>query len=63
MKVRKTDGSAGNQLVVPYTLDCNDMRFALPQGYSYADPFFQYLKEHVRRPVCRRRPAATTRPR
>jgi allantoinase len=30
---------------VPYTLDCNDMRFALPQGYSYADPFFQYLKD------------------
>jgi hypothetical protein len=27
------------QLIVPYTLDCNDMRFALPQGYSHADPF------------------------
>jgi hypothetical protein len=33
------------QLIVPYTLDCNDMRFALPQGYSHADPFFQYLKD------------------
>src|SRR5256885_4268759 len=31
--------------IVPYTLDCNDMRFALPQGYSHADPFFQYLKD------------------
>ena len=45
MKVKKTDGSNGHQLIVPYTLDCNDMRFALPQGYSYADPFFQYLKD------------------
>ncbi len=45
MKVRKTDGSDANQLIVPYTLDCNDMRFSLPQGYSHADPFFQYLKD------------------
>jgi hypothetical protein len=45
MQVRKTDGSVVPQLIVPYTLDCNDMRFALPQGYSHADPFFQYLKD------------------
>ncbi|MGP1692670.1 MAG: allantoinase PuuE [Giesbergeria sp.] len=45
MKVRKTDGSVAPQLIVPYTLDCNDMRFALPQGYSHADPFFQYLRD------------------
>lgn len=45
MQVQKTDGSVVPQLIVPYTLDCNDMRFALPQGYSYADPFFQYLKD------------------
>ena len=45
MKVRKTDGSVVPQLIVPYTLDCNDMRFALPQGYSHADPFFQYMKD------------------
>jgi putative urate catabolism protein len=45
MKVRKTDGSTAPHLVVPYTLDCNDMRFALPQGYSHADPFFQYLRD------------------
>jgi allantoinase len=45
MKVRKTDGTVVPQLIVPYTLDCNDMRFALPQGYSHADPFFQYLKD------------------
>ncbi len=45
MKVRKTDGTDTHQLIVPYTLDCNDMRFALPQGYSHADPFFQYMKD------------------
>jgi putative urate catabolism protein len=45
MKVRKTDGTVVPQLIVPYTLDCNDMRFALPQGYSHADPFFQYMKD------------------
>ena len=45
MQVQKTDGTVVPQLIVPYTLDCNDMRFALPQGYAYADPFFQYLKD------------------
>ncbi|MDR6728642.1 allantoinase PuuE [Delftia lacustris] len=45
MKVGRSDGSTRSQLIVPYTLDCNDMRFALPQGYSHADPFFQYLKD------------------
>lgn len=45
MKLKKTDGRDTHQLIVPYTLDCNDMRFALPQGFSHADPFFQYLKD------------------
>ena len=45
MRVQRSDGSVVPQLIVPYTLDCNDMRFALPQGYSHADPFFQYLKD------------------
>ena len=45
MQVQRTDGVVVPQLIVPYTLDCNDMRFALPQGYSHADPFFQYLKD------------------
>ena len=45
MKVRRTDGTIVPQLIVPYTLDCNDMRFSLPQGYSHADPFFQYMKD------------------
>ncbi len=45
LKVRKTDGSLAPHLVVPYTLDCNDMRFALPQGYSHGDEFFEYLRD------------------
>ncbi|HET6827170.1 MAG TPA: allantoinase PuuE [Ramlibacter sp.] len=45
MKVARTDGTVVPHLVVPYTLDCNDMRFALPQGFSHADPFFQYLRD------------------
>jgi len=45
MRVQKSDGSHVPHLVVPYTLDCNDMRFALPQGYSHADPFFHYMRD------------------
>ena len=45
LQVRRGDGSLAPHLVVPYTLDCNDMRFALPQGFSHGDPFFQYLKD------------------
>ena len=32
-------------LVVPYTLDCNDMRFATNQGFNSGDQFFAYLKD------------------
>jgi allantoinase len=45
LQVRKSDGSLSPQLVVPYTLDVNDMRFALPQGFSHGDPFYQYMKD------------------
>jgi putative urate catabolism protein len=45
LQVRKTDGALAPHLVVPYTLDANDMRFALPQGYSHGDEFFQYLRD------------------
>ena len=34
-----------NQLVVPYTLDVNDMRFASPQGFNCGDQFATYLKD------------------
>jgi len=32
-------------LVVPYTLDANDMRFAVAQGFNSGDQFFTYLKD------------------
>jgi putative urate catabolism protein len=32
-------------LVIPYTLDANDMRFASPQGFNCGDQFFTYLKD------------------
>jgi putative urate catabolism protein len=44
--VKRTDGENAPQLIIPYTMDCNDMRFALPQGFNYGDPFFAYLKDH-----------------
>ena len=45
LQVRRSDGQRVPHLVVPYTLDCNDMRFALPQGFSHGDPFFAYLRD------------------
>jgi len=32
-------------LVIPYTLDVNDMRFATPQGFNSGDQFYNYLKD------------------
>ena len=34
-----------DQLIIPYTLDCNDMRFATPQGFNSGDQFFAYLRD------------------
>ena len=45
MKVERTDGQPAHQLVVPYTLDANDMRFATPQGFNTGDHFFDYLRD------------------
>ena len=39
------EGPRGPQLIVPYTLDSNDMRFATPQGFNSGDQFFAYLKD------------------
>jgi urate oxidase len=33
------------QLVIPYSLDANDMRFATPQGFNSGDQFYAYLKD------------------
>ena len=38
-------GPQGPHLIVPYTLDTNDMRFATPQGFNSGDQFFTYLKD------------------
>ena len=32
-------------LVVPYSLDCNDMRFATNQGFNSGEQFYSYLKD------------------
>lgn len=37
--------AGGRHLIVPYTLDANDMRFATPQGFNTGEQFFQYLKD------------------
>jgi putative urate catabolism protein len=37
--------AGGHHLIVPYTLDANDMRFATTQGFNSGDQFFAYLKD------------------
>ena len=37
------EGPKGKHLVLPYTLDTNDMRFASPQGFNSGEQFFSYL--------------------
>lgn len=39
------EGPKGPHLIIPYTLDSNDMRFATPQGFNAGDQFFTYLKD------------------
>jgi OHCU decarboxylase len=34
-----------DQLIIPYTLDANDMRFATPQGFNAGDQFEAYLRD------------------
>jgi OHCU decarboxylase len=34
-----------DQLIIPYTLDANDMRFATPQGFNTGDHFESYLRD------------------
>jgi allantoinase len=44
-EVARADGSRQQHLIVPYTLDSNDMRFASPQGFNTSEHFYQYLKD------------------
>jgi putative urate catabolism protein len=38
-------GPAGPHLIIPYSLDANDMRFVNAQGFGGGDQFFSYLKD------------------
>lgn len=42
-EVTTSSGEVKPHLIVPYTLDSNDMRFATPQGFNSGDQFFAYL--------------------
>ena len=42
------DAPHGPHLVIPYTLDANDMRFATAQGFNSADQFHAYLRDMLR---------------
>jgi len=35
----------GHHLIVPYALDSNDFRFAMPQGFNSGEQFFAYLRD------------------
>ncbi len=43
--VKDSQGQTHRHLIVPYTLDTNDMRFASPTGFDHGEPFFQYLRD------------------
>ena len=44
-QVETGSGDRRAHLIVPYTLDTNDMRFATPQGFNSGEQFFQYLRD------------------
>jgi len=44
-QVKTSDGESKSHLIVPYTLDSNDMRFATAQGFNSGEQFFEYLRD------------------
>lgn len=44
-QVETSSGESKSHLIVPYTLDTNDMRFATAQGFNSGDQFYQYLRD------------------
>jgi len=44
-EVATARGEVWPHLVIPYTLDANDLRFAAPQGFNTAEHFFTYLRD------------------
>ena len=51
-------GPKGPHLIIPYTLDANDMRFINPQGFGSGDEFYRLSARCFRRALCRRRDGA-----
>ncbi len=44
-QVDTAEGESKSHLVIPYTLDCNDMRFPSPTGFADGEQFFNYLRD------------------
>jgi putative urate catabolism protein len=62
MSVERTDGVRVPRLVVPYTLDTNDMRFSSAQGFAQAEDFFIYLRDSFDALYAEGDPAGLNRP-
>jgi peptidoglycan/xylan/chitin deacetylase (PgdA/CDA1 family) len=45
MALERNPDAAADHLVVPCTLDANDMRFATAQGFNSGEQFFAYLRD------------------
>ncbi|MEN6670580.1 allantoinase PuuE [Psychrobacter sp. B38] len=48
LNVKAQDGNTITRkphLVIPYSLETNDMRFSSSPGFTHAEPFYQYLKD------------------
>ncbi|MBW5827214.1 allantoinase PuuE [Yersinia kristensenii] len=45
MQVQSASGAVIPHLIVPYSLDTNDMRFASAQGFNSSEQFYTYLKD------------------
>lgn len=43
--VQNAQGETRPHLIIPYTLECNDMKFSSPAGFNHGDQFLQYLKD------------------
>jgi len=44
-EVARSDGTTAPHLIVPYSLDTNDMRFVQTQGFNTGEHFFAYLRD------------------
>lgn len=44
-QLTSAQGESRSHLIIPYTLECNDMKFSSPGGFNSGEQFFQYLKD------------------